>query len=35
VQSLSALYAAAKAEIDAGEEEWLRLEALREEVEGR
>ena len=35
VQSLSALYAAAKEEIDAGEEEWLRLEALREEVEGR
>jgi ATP-binding cassette subfamily F protein uup len=35
VQSLSALYAAAKAEIDAGEEEWLRLETLREEMEGR
>jgi ATP-binding cassette subfamily F protein uup len=35
VQTLSAQYAAAKAEIDAGEEEWLRLETLREQMEGR
>jgi ATP-binding cassette subfamily F protein uup len=35
VQALSAQYAAAKAEIDAGEEEWLRLETMREALEGR
>ena len=34
VQALSAQYAAAKSEMDAGEEEWLRLETLREQMEG-
>jgi ATP-binding cassette subfamily F protein uup len=35
VQALSAQYAEAKAEMETGEEEWLRLETLREELEGR
>ncbi len=35
VQAWSAEYAAAKAEMDAAEEEWLRLEMLKEEMEGR
>ncbi len=34
-QALSAEYAAVKAEIEAAEEEWLRLETMREEMEGR
>jgi ATP-binding cassette subfamily F protein uup len=34
VQAWSAAYAAAKAEIEAAEEEWLRLEMLKEELEG-
>ncbi len=33
VQALSAQYAAAKAEMEAAEEEWMRLEMLREELE--
>jgi ABC transport system ATP-binding/permease protein len=33
IQTLSEQYAAVKAEIDAAEEEWLRLEMLREELE--
>ena len=35
VQKLSADYARAKGEIEAAEEEWLRLETLKEEMEGR
>jgi ATP-binding cassette subfamily F protein uup len=35
VQRWSGEYAAAKAEMEAAEEEWLRLEMLREEMEGR
>ena len=35
VQKLSADYAAAKASMEAKEEEWLRLEMLKEEMEGR
>jgi ABC transport system ATP-binding/permease protein len=35
VQKWSAEYAAAKAEMEAAEEEWLRLEMLREEMEAR
>jgi ATP-binding cassette subfamily F protein uup len=35
VQAWSSDYAAARAEMDAAEEEWLRLEMLREEMEGR
>jgi ATP-binding cassette subfamily F protein uup len=35
VQALSAEYAGVKAEIEAAEEEWLRLEMLKEEMEGR
>jgi len=34
-QALSAEYAAVKAEIEAAEDEWLRLETMREEMEGR
>ena len=35
IQALSAQYAAVKEEIEAAEEEWLRLETLKEEMEGR
>ncbi|HXT08510.1 MAG TPA: ATP-binding cassette domain-containing protein [Roseiarcus sp.] len=35
IQALSAQYAAAKAEMETAEEEWLRLEMLKEEMEGR
>ena len=35
MQKLSADYAAAKAEMDKAEEEWLRLEMLKEEMETR
>jgi ATP-binding cassette subfamily F protein uup len=35
IQALSAQYAAVKAEIEAAEEEWLRLEMVKEEMEGR
>ena len=34
VQALSAQYAAAKAQMEAAEEEWMRLEMQREELEG-
>ena len=35
VQAWSAEYAAAKAQMEAAEEEWLRLEMMKEELEGR